>query len=583
MAIPNPTLTGAAAASAANPTTGIAKASPILQTQSGGYYDYSKGQAAAPVTPPSPTSNIPINLSQTTNPAVVSSSSASKDLNSIQSNLTATQAGIATQAQNVAQAQTAADAKATADATAAQTAAATLAKTNADQAKANALSGAPTNQPTPNQGQSGAVASYDQQGNPLDSSGNVIQGRSSLFSPEQQNLSAQMFQMAQQTQQAILGIQNGTIPLQPGEVAQVAGLQNQYQQAIQNTQTANQNYLNGLQILGAESGRQRYTPETHLGSINDAINKGNQKILDLNTQMSSAVAAMEQGFKTNDIAAIKEANDIFQSGASARVDTLTKMNDQVAAANKAIFDQGEQFKKDALDIAKYSLDERAQNLSETNAIVDNKLKTAQIAKIYNDMQTADISAASDWVKNIQAGTAKLSDVPKNLKNAVASGLANGNPQGVNSILDTTQKALADLNNYVDTNHGFTGAVGAKGISSLFGLKGTIPFTGNSQPFPGTAASDFDAKLKQVTNDVVLPNLTILHGLGRVTDREFQSLQSAITSLNPSLSEAEFKKELQSVTDTVNQKVIDLNTHNGISLPTNPDDSGGTYNGVTLPN
>src|SRR5205823_1419347 len=67
-------------------------------------------------------------------------------------------------------------------------------------------------------------------------------------------------------------------------------------------------------------------------------------------------------------------------------------------------------------------------------------------------------------------------------------------------------------------------------------------------------ANFDAKLKQVVNDTVLPNLNLLHGLGRVTDREFQALSHAVTSLSTNLSEDEFKTELKTITDRINQKV-----------------------------
>ncbi len=151
-------------------------------------------------------------------------------------------------------------------------------------------------------------------------------------------------------------------------------------------------------------------------------------------------------------------------------------------------------------------------------------------------------AVDGWVQNIGSGAAKFSDVPAALKTAVSNGLA-ATHGSADDILATTKQSLAELQDMVNNDKGFTAAVGAKGISSLFGLKGS--------PFAGTAAANFDAKLKQVTNDVVLPNLKILHGLGRVTDREFQALQSAVTSLGTNLSESQFKKELEDITNQIN--------------------------------
>jgi len=152
-----------------------------------------------------------------------------------------------------------------------------------------------------------------------------------------------------------------------------------------------------------------------------------------------------------------------------------------------------------------------------------------------------------WVENIGNGSAKFTDVPENLKNAVNVGLASTHGSA-DDILATTKQSLDELQQMVDQNHGFQAAVGAKNIFT--NPLQALGITKN--PISGTAAADFVAKLKQATNDVVLPNLKILHGLGRVTDREFQALQSAVTSLSTSESEDQFKKDLKTLIDGFNQ-------------------------------
>ncbi len=148
-----------------------------------------------------------------------------------------------------------------------------------------------------------------------------------------------------------------------------------------------------------------------------------------------------------------------------------------------------------------------------------------------------------WVQNINSGKAKLSDLTGNptLKNQVSQGLAGSKDTGYN-IASITQSSLVDLQKMVDNNEGFTGAVGFKGpIGTIFGIPN------------GTSGANFAAKAKQVVNDIVLPNLTILHGLGRVTDREFQALTNSLTALGidpktgtSSISESQFKTELANV-------------------------------------
>lgn len=182
-----------------------------------------------------------------------------------------------------------------------------------------------------------------------------------------------------------------------------------------------------------------------------------------------------------------------------------------------------------------------------------------------------------WVQNVQSGKATLANVPKNLQNAVSQGLAatSGQP---NDILKTTQQSLQELQDMVNKNHGFTASVGYRG------LLGT--FTG---PIAGSNAAGFAAKAVQTVNDVVLPNLTLLHGLGRITDKEFQALTSAVTSLNINtdkgsryygtspLSESDFKTELTSVINQINA----LAAPNGNTQTTGAGNTGSGSGDTTL--
>ncbi len=144
-----------------------------------------------------------------------------------------------------------------------------------------------------------------------------------------------------------------------------------------------------------------------------------------------------------------------------------------------------------------------------------------------------------WVANINAGKNKITDIPASqaaLRNQVSQGLSQSNSSG-DDVFNATATAINDLNDMVTNNKGFMAAVGYKGpIGSIFG------------PLAGTQAADFVSKLKQVTSGPVLTNLSLLKGIGRVSQKEFDTLQSAITSLNTSESEEQFKKDLKTLTD-----------------------------------
>lgn len=190
-----------------------------------------------------------------------------------------------------------------------------------------------------------------------------------------------------------------------------------------------------------------------------------------------------------------------------------------------------------------------------------QIKVAQLTKLNQEISAGDLASkvytpganpsVDAWVQNINAGTAKLSDLTGNpaLKNLVMQGLA-VNTGSTSDILSTTQQSLAELQGMVDSNHGFTTAVGTN-IPNPFGIFTDLPDQFFFKGVAGSQSADFIAKFNQVKNDIVLPNLKLLRGLGRVTDREFQALTHAMTSLDTKNTEGEFKTELKTITDRIN--------------------------------
>lgn len=400
-------------------------------------------------------------------------------------------------------------------------------------------------------------------------------------------------------------ILNGSYPLNAAQQQQIASVQASFDKAIKQQQAANAQYEGGVASLSARSGSSRYTPEIALGNQQAAITSDLQKVADLQSQAAGVIAQLKQGFLNDDYDKITKAYNAFNDNQARIQANIDKAEAKTLAFNKAIQDQKtadakahyEQVEKPIQDIAKSAAEggASADVIAKINASKDvgeaiaaaGESLTKQLSGApgeyqfyvkdaksrghvpvdFNTYQTIDAnrkakiaaagisgatqSSIDSWVTNIKNGTAKLSDVPAGIKSLVSIGLANagGNSQ-VSDLLTTTQRSLQALNDMVNQSslsgfNGFNQAVGFKGIVGSF--------TG---PIAGTAAADFTAKLKQVTNDVVLPNLTLLHGLGRVTDREFQALQGAITSLNPNESEYQFKKDLKEITDTVNQKILE---------------------------
>lgn len=83
--------------------------------------------------------------------------------------------------------------------------------------------------------------------------------------------------------------------------------------------------------------------------------------------------------------------------------------------------------------------------------------------------------------------------------------------------------------------GMSGAVGAKGPTSLFGLMG--------KPMAGSDASNYVSHIEALKSQLTLPRMEMMRGLGAMSDREFKTLSDSATALNRDMSEAEFMREL----------------------------------------
>lgn len=128
----------------------------------------------------------------------------------------------------------------------------------------------------------------------------------------------------------------------------------------------------------------------------------------------------------------------------------------------------------------------------------------------------------------------------------------GGVSGVSSV-DTaaqdnifqTESILRSINESINNDDGFTDVVGA-------GFQKIIPGIGTEEnPFiSGTKAADFYSKMNQLKNLLALPGLANLKGA--TSDKDIIFLKNISTSLSPSLSETEFKREISRVEETLNR-------------------------------
>lgn len=106
-----------------------------------------------------------------------------------------------------------------------------------------------------------------------------------------------------------------------------------------------------------------------------------------------------------------------------------------------------------------------------------------------------------------------------------------------SAYQTGQDTL-NLINEIEQSEGFESYVGAKGATSLFGLKPT--------PLAGTEAASVAAKIDTLQSKNFMNAIQSMKGLGALSDAEGAKVASAISSLNPDMTEKAFKQSLNTI-------------------------------------
>ena len=170
----------------------------------------------------------------------------------------------------------------------------------------------------------------------------------------------------------ITNIQNGTIPLNAGEQAQVSALQQQFEQLIGQQQLQNTGATGTAQLRGYQTGSAEYDPAFQVKTIGSIVTAGINKVTDLATKEASAVAALTQSLKDNDIQKVKDAYAIYQDASKARQAALQQSISDATQAIKDAQAEADKQQQYNLDVAKF------KQTGDQNAF-DNALKTEQQA------------------------------------------------------------------------------------------------------------------------------------------------------------------------------------------------------------
>ena len=167
--------------------------------------------------------------------------------------------------------------------------------------------------------------------------------------------------------------------------------------------------------------------------------------------------------------------------------------------------------------------------------LDRAIKQAQLSKLNADASktrsdarlagTAAVSTeAQSWADAVSRGSAKLSDVPKNLKTAVISAMRTAAPN--QQVLNTLHDKLTVIDGVLSNKGGLRGVVGPNKLARS-GLFNFSTFTGSE--------GDFIAGVNQLTNQETLTTLLDLKKaggtLGALSEGEGRLLREAATKIN----------------------------------------------------
>lgn len=260
---------------------------------------------------------------------------------------------------------------------------------------------------------------------------------------------------------------------------------------------------------------------------------------------------------------------VAEGGAARTLEALTGVKKSESEAIKALLDMskpmqlGDSYIDPVSGKTVYEKPKEGFNLTEGGSRYEYNTKTGKYEKVASAPKTTAATGTpiigsngstytpgvnptvDSWANRVQNGSAKITDIPASqvgLRNAVSVALdAMGNSaEGKPTTTELGKAALTTAKTLMD-KFGKGQGTSVVGGSRLFGgaLAGVTP---------GTDAANFKNDFNSLKSQLSLEGVKYLKGQGQVSDAERALLASAVTKLNLSQSDDEFKTTLQGVID-----------------------------------
>jgi hypothetical protein len=273
--------------------------------------------------------------------------------------------------------------------------------------------------------------------------------------------SAAVFQNAQAGDTALKALQSalsGNTALRPDQQAQIAGVQAQYAQQIQQQTTANNNLQGGITSMELMGGS--FNSTAGQSQLSQAITEGAQKIAYLNSQLASTVGQMTEAFNKDNVADLTQSYNLYTDQQKQVQTTIDNMSAALQSAQyQSTIDNG---------IGQEIL----------NGVTDP-------AKIIGDLAKKGVNVSAD---DISKAMANLTPQAKAISDLQATAAANGAPADVIAKI-ANARTLGDAYNAAGNyGAGGTGTVGEYNYAKANGYTGSLTDFINDTSFAKAAGT-----------------------------------------------------------------------------------------------
>lgn len=155
-------------------------------------------------------------------------------------------------------------------------------------------------------------------------------------------------QNVQTINDALTQLENGTMPLTPGEQAQVDSIKSSFSGALKDAMTYAQNIQGGMAARDAGNGIAKYSPQMAMADMASAVQMGADKIGKVNSDILSAQSKLTTALQNGDY---KTASRLYTQISSG----ITSRNNEIDKINTSIQNHLDKMQTAALDVAKIQI------------------------------------------------------------------------------------------------------------------------------------------------------------------------------------------------------------------------------------